>query len=137
MTDAPLQALFEVLASKLGSSAYPSSVDADVARPYTVFSWAGGGRERMRVRAKNARYTISVKRVADTLEEALAGNETISAALDDSGSQDYDPRLPSHPDWEITTGTEDREIFLEEAFEGAVHIYHSGHQYVFTMERRN
>lgn len=80
--------------------------------------------------------TITVKVVAENLQTALAGQADISKALRNAGEQDVDPRLPAHADWHILTVTEDREVYLEDPFEGTLTSYHAGHQYVVLMERR-
>lgn len=136
MAAAPLYALFEVFATALGPTAYPTTVPEDVARPYIQLFWAGGGNDLVGQTVDCASYTISVKCVADELEAALAGNANITAALNNAGDQDVNARLASHPDWRIQTVTEGREFFIEEAFEGAQQIYHSGHQYAVTLQRR-
>lgn len=85
---------------------------------------------------KAHRFTVTVKLVADDMATALVGQADISRALANSGTQNVDPRLPAHADWHVLTVNEDREVYLEDPFAGAVTSYHAGHQYVVLMERR-
>lgn len=113
-----------------------TTVSATLTRPYVVFFMASGGRNNSVPSRQNARLVLSVKAVAETMQTALDGAEAISAALANSGSQDTNPRLPTHDGWTITTVTEDRAIWIEEKFEGALSIYHAGAQYIVTMEAK-
>ena len=70
----------------------------------------------------------------------MAGSEAISALLDDSGRQDVgsasaNPHLPIHAEWDITTVTEELDIWVEELFD-TENIYHAGHQYRVMMEKK-
>lgn len=113
-----------------------TTAGATLARPYVVFFLAAGGRNNSVPSRHNARLVVSVKIVAETMQTALDGAEAISMALANSGSQDINPRLPTHEGWQITTVTEDRTIWIEEKFEGALSIYHAGAQYIVTMEAK-
>lgn len=105
-------------------------------RPYVHYFWAGGGNARAAVNRRNARLVLAIKGVADSERTALAMKAALVDLLEDSGSQDVNPRLPAHPDWHITTVSMDRDIYLEEQFEGTQRIYHAGNQYVFMMEAK-
>lgn len=137
-----LQALYEVLQAHLGDAslwtgAYPLGVvPAQARRPYLQYFWAGGGNELAATNRQNVRLVLSIKGVSETLAEALAMKAAVADLLIDSGSQDVNPRLPTHAAWVVTTVTQDRIIYLEEQFEGAQWIYHAGNQYEFVMERR-
>lgn len=109
---------------------------ASLVKPYVVFFMVSGGRFMGNANKKRAAMVISVKGVAKDMATAMAIQEAITGLLDDSGSQDIDPRLPYHAGWVITTVTEDRVIWLQEQFAGAENIYHAGHQYQVNMERR-
>lgn len=152
------QALYEVLISRLmntsalwgvrveplttASSRLGEQLDANGQRQlYVVFFEVSGGREMVNPRRKNDEKLISVKAVAGSMTQAMAASDAISALLDDSGRQDVGSvttpvHLPTHAGWDITTMTEERDIWLEEKFSGAQSIYHAGHQYRVMMEKR-
>jgi hypothetical protein len=138
------EALDEVIISRLrnasplwGVRVQPIEyVSSTLARPYVCFFQSSGGRDLVNPHRKNAAFTKSIKGVADDKATALAMQQAISELMDDSGRQDINSGLPVHAQWDITTVTEDREIWLDELFSGATHIYHAGHQYMFTMERK-
>lgn len=139
-----LQACYEVLYQQLraasplwGERVQPLTVaSAGLEKPYVVFFIAGGGRALSVPKRDHARFTVSVKAVALDMATAMGAQETISARLHNSGEQDVNPRLATHPEWHVLTVTEDRAIWTEEKFEGARSIYHAGHQYDWLMERR-
>lgn len=151
-------ALYEILISRLrnasalwgvrvepltiASSRLGEPLDSNGQRQlYVVFSELSGGREMVNPQRKNAEMLISVKAVSGTMAQAMAASDAISALLDDSGRQDVgseaaNPRLPIHAAWDITTVTEERDIWLEEKSSGAQSIYHAGHQYRVMMEKK-
>lgn len=138
-----IQALFEVWKAHLrgasplwGQQVYPNGMaPADAVRPYVLMFWAGGGYVPVTQNRRTVRLTISVKGVADEMAAALAMKAALGDLLMDSGVYDTNPSLPAHADWLIKTVTQDRIIYLEEAFQGAQWIYHAGNQYVVEMER--
>lgn len=152
------QALYEILISRLrnasalwgvrlepltiASSRLGEPLDANGQRQlYVVFFEVSGGRQMVNPRRKNAEILISVKAVSGTMAQAMAASDAISALLDDSGRQDVGSittplHLPTHAEWDITTMTEERDIWLEEQFSGAQSIYHAGHQYRVMMEKK-
>lgn len=150
------QALFEVMISRLrsasplwGTRVEPLSVASSrLASPingkrqlYVVFFEASGGRDMVNPRRKNAECVLSVKAVAGDMANAMAASAAISALLDESGRQDVgsdaaNPHLPTHAEWDVLTVTEDRDIDMEELFSGSEAIYHAGHQYKVTMEKK-
>lgn len=109
---------------------------AGLQRPYVLFFMASGGRAPSVPSRHKETVVVSVKGVANEMATALAIEAEITALLHNSGTQDIDPRLPSHPEWDILTVSEDRAIDLHEKFAGAQDIYHAGHQYRLLMERR-
>lgn len=109
---------------------------AGLQRPYVLMFVSSGGRAPSVPSRHKEALVISVKGVANDLATATAIEAQITALLHNSGTQDIDPRLPSHPEWEILTVSEDRAIDLHEKFAGAQDIYHAGHQYRLLMERR-
>lgn len=142
MSETAIGALYQILRAHLAANdglwqtrAHPLEViPAKVSRPYVVYFVVAGG-DGQEIRTERARLVVSVKCVGDTLGDSLAGAERIRAYLDNSGTQDTNPRLPSLTSWAVTTVSIDRVISLVERFEGAQPIYHNGNQFVFTMER--
>lgn len=109
---------------------------AGLQRPYVLMFVSSGGRAPSVPSRHKEALVISVKGVANDLATATAIEAQITTLLHNSGTQDIDPRLPTHPEWEILTVSEDRAIDLHEKFAGAEDIYHAGHQYRLLMERR-
>lgn len=144
MSGAPKDALYQVLFNHLNNASpiWEDRIEplmmasADLEKPCLIFFGASGGRENSVPVRDSARFTITAKVVAETMQEAVDGQAALSTALHNSGSQDVDPRLPSHEEWQILTVTEDREVWIEEAFQQAERIYHAGYQYDILMERR-
>lgn len=144
MTVSAHQAINEVLFNYLngasaiwGTRVEPlSEASSTLTRPYVVFFNAAGGRLLSVPSRNHARFTISVKCVALGMAAALGGQEVLTGLLHNSGRQDIDPRLPAHADWDVLTVTEGREIFIEDKLEGALRIYHAGHQYEILIERK-
>jgi hypothetical protein len=144
MAESAEQALYEILNAHFGAVVSPIWTDyqplesgsASLVKPYLVYFVASAVSERQVVQTRHERITLSTKGVALELASALAIQEVLSQELDDSGSQDYDPRLPSHTDWEVLTVTEDGIIRIDEALEGAKWIYHRGHRFDILMERK-
>lgn len=138
-----LTALFQVLYTHLrganvlwGDNVTSESVAAaEIDKPFLQFFWAGGGNDLVSANRRNVQLTITVKAVANNMEQAQAMKAAVGDLLESSGSQDTSPQLPPHSDWTITTVTQDRIIYMDEMFEGALPIYHRGNQYVVTMER--
>jgi hypothetical protein len=151
------QALYEVLISRLRNasplwgvrveplttaSSRLGAPGADGKRKlYVVFFEVSGGANKVNPHRKNAEFVISVKAVGGDMANVMAASAVISTLLDESGRQDVgseaaNPHLPIHADWDVTTITEDRDIWLEELFSGAESIYHAGHQYQVNMEKK-
>ncbi|MBZ0294499.1 MAG: hypothetical protein K8L99_18185 [Anaerolineae bacterium] len=141
---AALASCYEVLYQHLndasplwGTRVQPLTIaSAELTRPYTVFFLAAGGNEQSVPADDMKRFTISVKTVADVFADALTAQDEISLLLRNSGEQDIQPSLPTHPDWHLLTVTEGRAIWIEEKFAGAQNIYHAGYQYDILMERK-
>ena len=139
MAESALSAAYEMLHQQLsgdvwGDRAYPDVVPAGVVRPYVVWFWVSGGEDNNR-QIQDASFVFTVKCVANTMAESLAGAQRISELLNDHGTQD-DSALPDvSPDWEITTVTQDRAVHLVEYQDGEP-IYHDGNQYLIVMEAK-
>lgn len=144
MIVSPTGALYEILFAHLngaspiwGSRVEPLMMaSADLEKPCLIFFRASGVRENSVPVRNSARFSLTAKVVAETMQDAVDGQAAISTALHNAGSQDVNPRLPSHEEWNVLTVTEDREVWIEEAFEQAARIYHAGYQYDILMERR-
>lgn len=137
-------ALYQIMYAHLnGQSIWGSRLEplmmasADLEKPCLLFFRASGGRENSVPGRDSERFSLTVKVVVKTLQQAVDGQAAISTLLHNSGSQDVDPRLPSHAEWQVLTVTEDREVWIEEAFEKTERIYHAGHQYDVLLERRS
>lgn len=89
------------------------------------------------VQRKNAELIFAVKGVAEDAATAYAMQDAISDLLDDSGRQDWNPRLPFNADWDVLTVTQGIAIWLQENFSTSKTFYHAGHQYLVTMERKS
>lgn len=140
----PVTALYETLYPYLrdyggvwGARVEPLALaTAGMEKPCLLFFFVSGGRELSVPTRNSARLGLTVKCVADTLADALAGQAQISAALHNAGLQDVNPRLPSHAAWDVLTVTEQEAVWLEEVFEGTQRIYHVGYQYDFLLEKK-
>lgn len=111
-------------------------IAATAVKPYVVFFVASNVRVPMSIRKKNVVIEMSIKGVAVDVATAYAIQDAIGERLDDSGTQDYNPRLPIDPDWYVTTVTQTRAIWLQENFSPSTTFYHAGHVYRVTMERK-
>lgn len=142
MTETAVGTLYEIVQNALnGRSVWGERVHAGLApagepRPYAIYNYVAGGDEGNRGRLATARIVMSVKCVAANRTDAFAGAAAITALLDDQGEQEL-AGLPSHPDWHVSTVTQDRVVQLDEMYAGAESIYHQGHQYVFKMEAKS
>lgn len=116
-----------------GDRVFADSAPARIVRPYVVFFVASGG-DAHQTQKQDARMVLTVKCVADKLNESLQGADALTSALSDTGSQDDRPILCEG--WNITTITQDRIVHLKEMWEGATPIYHDGYQFIVTMERK-
>jgi len=140
MNAAPKNALYLILSAHLtgyspiwGDRVEPLMMaSAGLTKPCLMFFAASAGRENSVPGRDSARFTLTAKVVAETMQTAMDGQAELSNALHNAGEQDVNPRLPSHDEWHILTVTEGR----EEAFQQTARIYHAGHQYDILMERR-
>lgn len=138
------QAAYEVLYARFnnasplwGTRVQPlTAASSQLVRPYVVFFEASNQQRQTSPSHKMAEFLVSVKGVTEKFADALTIEQLITERLDDSGDQDLNPRLPYNAGWRILTVTEQRSIWLEEKFSGAMDIYHAGHQYLLVMERR-
>lgn len=144
MIVSPTGALYEIVYAHLngfspmwGNRVEPLMMaSAALEKPCLMFFRASSGRENSVPNRDSARFSLTVKIVAETMQQAVDGQAAISTALHNAGAQDVSPRLPSHAEWQVLTVTEDREVWIEEAFQQAERIYHAGYQYDILMERR-
>jgi len=142
-SSSPTGALYQVMKATLknagswGTRVEPMMVaSAGLKKPCLLFFKASGMREQSVPSRDSARFSVTVKVVAETMQQAVDGQADISAALHNAGEQDINPRLPAHDEWHVLTVTEDRDVWIEEIFEGDRRIYHAGYQYDILMERR-
>lgn len=150
MTVAAHEALYTVMNARFknASALWGVNVQAraiatkGLAKPCLLFFVASSTALRSNPHHKQADIMLSVKGVAEDTQSvagmatAVAMQEAITLLLEDSGTQDINPRLPYNADWVITTVTEDREIWLEDLTSVDTTVYHAGHQYQVMMERR-
>lgn len=137
----PLQTVLATIGAHVtGQSLWGDRVQAvamatsTLAKPCLLFFVAGGGRELVTPTRRNVRFSLSVKSVAESMQQAVTMQEAISGLLADAGSQDVSPRLPVQTGWEITTITEGRMIWTEELIDNTRRVYHAGYVYDITME---
>lgn len=142
MADAALAALFKTLRTHLinqgdwQSRLGPLEVlQNQVSIPYCAYYVNAQTRVLSVPRRNHQRIVVGVRAAANTLAAALAMQEQISELLHNSGSQDVDPRLPSHAEWHILTVTEERALnLLPVRVEGSIETYHAGYLYGVMME---
>lgn len=131
----PLHALYWVVRHTLGENAFPDRVPDDTTRPYYNFFIASGGNVLFTTGQRNASYVLTVKCVANDQVQAFDGQYAIQTLLDGQGSQEGNG-LAVHAGWGVLTVTQDREVYLVEAWQGTEEVYHAGHQYRFNMETK-
>lgn len=107
-----------------------------LAKPCVLFFPASNLRVPVSIRKKNYELIMRVKGVATDVATAFAIQDAISELLDDSGRQDFNPRLPINADWDITTVSAMQAIWLQENFSQDTTYYHAGHDYRVTVERK-
>ncbi len=139
MAEAALAALYRAVQQQLteesevwGVKVFPDLAKGGTAKPYCVFSYAGGGEINARV-VQDAEIVLQVKIVTDTLAQAFAGAGRISARLNDA---DYSSSevLNGGADWLILNVKQEGIVHMIETVDGA-QIYHAGHRFRFRMER--
>lgn len=147
MAEAALAALYRAVYNRLvasgdvwGSRAYPDLAPAKILvsglltptpRPYTIFSWAGGGEINQLIK-QDAEIVLTIKGVSETLTEAFAIAGRISALFDDQDAGDP-TALSGAPDWQIIHVNQEQIVHLVEGVD-ATWIYHAGHRFRFLME---
>lgn len=144
MTIGAQEAVYQILRSRLmnasalwGVRVQPVEIaGSGLVKPYVLFFTASNMAPSSNPYHKKAEIVISIKGVAEDMATALAIQEALTQLMDDSGDQDINPRLPYNADWRVTTVTIDRAIWLQELDTVGEMIYHAGHQYRMTMERR-
>jgi hypothetical protein len=111
-------------------------VSSTVVRPYIHYFPASDMQPASNPYHKKAELVYSIKGVSESKADALAIREAINTLMDDSGDQDINSRLPYHAGWRVTTVSTDRAIWLQEYPAAGQTLFHAGHQYRITMERR-
>ena len=142
MAEHALWALYQALFSKLNGAnslwadrVFPDVAPAwaDVGQGYVLFFWTGGGEDNTVVE-EDARITLTIKVVSDSMEDAAKMAAALSSLLNDKGTQETSaPALASQGGWEFTAITKGRAVHLVERFSEAVNIYHEGNSYEFIM----
>lgn len=137
MSETALEALYRAVRMQLAAETFfAGRVYADVAppktaRPFCVFSYAAGG-ERNQLVKPDAEIELTVRCVADTLQDAFAGAGAISNALNDADLSD--PKaLNGGPSWEILHTRQLGIVHMRELVDGR-DVYHEGHRFSFRME---
>ena len=138
MAESALSAAYKAIRRRLtesselwGVKVHPDLAPANVGRPYVVFFWSGGGELNAR-RIQDAELLLTVKCVANTLDEAFRGAGRVSALLNDADLAD--DLLEPGDEWVILHTNQERAIHLVENIDG-IQIYHSGSVFRFRMER--
>jgi hypothetical protein len=123
-TAALYQTIYAALTGDLWADrVYPETVPAAVARPYVVFFVSGGGAIYPTTTAA-ARLDVTVKVVADTLDDALTGADRLAVLLEGQGVQDGSATpLDAGSGWTLATITQGRTLLQVEH----PAIYHAGH----------
>lgn len=134
-----IEALYAALHIHLGGlcegRVFPDIAPADAAYPVVTYGIQGGGEENRR-RRENSTLVLVVKCIATKLEDAFAVARQIRDLLRDQGSQESDT-LPHDSDWDITTVSQGLLMHMVETWKDGRMIYHTGHQYTFTMELKS
>lgn len=140
MTD-PLDMLLRAIETYLSSSdgvwegrAYIDRAPAKKVRPYIVFFMASDI-DLNEIVSVDPMIVLSVKVVAETRQAAFLGSAQITALLGDKGEQEA--TAGNGPiggdDWEISTISEDRGIYIPDRLGETGTVYHRGHQYEFRI----
>jgi hypothetical protein len=142
MSDTALAAAYRAIQTRLTANtnnpvwnerAYPDLAPASAARPFAVFFWSGGG-EANRRRVQDADLLITIKVVADSLAEAFAGAERLSALLNDADAGSA-LALDGGASWDIVSVTQERAVHLVEMVD-AQQVYHAGAVFRVRMEAK-
>lgn len=140
MAERALWALYQGLFTTLnganslwGDQVYPDAAPAWAGQDYLLYFWTGGG-EANDVVEQDARITLTIKAVSDSLEDAMKMAAAVAALLNDKGTQETTtPAVSAAPDWLVTAITQGRIVHLLEKFSDAVNVYHEGNSYEFIM----
>lgn len=135
-----LRSVFSTLSGAVWSDrAYadqiPVTQQNNIVRPYCVYAYAAGG-DMSQIIPADPNLVFAIKCVADTLADAMAGEEQIRTALDDHGAFDRTRDVVGDLAWIIKTISRERKIHYVENVKGAVQIYHAGAYYRLIMEKR-
>lgn len=140
MAETALAALYRAVGKRLtessgelwGQKAYPDLAPSGTAKPYVVFSWAGGG-ELNQLRTQDAEIVLQIKIVTDNLAQALIGAGRISTLFNDA---DYssDSALNAGAEWIVQHVNQEGIVHMLETVDGG-QVYHAGHRFRFRMER--
>lgn len=139
MAQVAQEALYEAVARRLiagaelwGQKAHPDIAPAKTARPYVVYSYAGGGELNARV-VQDAEIVLTIKIVSDKLEQAFTGSARLSELFNDA---DYGSAaaLDAGATWLVLHVKQEGIVHLVENVDGG-QVYHAGHRFRFRMER--
>jgi hypothetical protein len=138
MSDTALAALYRAVQTRLAGSgeAWAARASAEIAsagtvRPYVIYSFHAGGESNDHV-GKDARITLVIKCVADTMAVGLAGAARISELFNDA-DQSRAGALSGGAYWIIKTSTQAQVVHYVEMIDGK-QVHHCGHRFVFNME---
>jgi hypothetical protein len=107
-----------------------------VAMPYLMFLLIFGDAER-ETSNPDALYTINIRCIAQTVEQAMQGYDEINERFDEKGSQEKKGPFLLATNWEIVYCIGGRDIhFPEIVAGGAGNIQHMGRDYYLKMYRR-
>lgn len=112
-----------------------STPTTPIARPYVVYSFAGGGDDGQNTKP-DPNILVDVMCVADDFATANTGAEQIRQRLDDRGEQEPTHSMVGDSTYTIKTMTQERRLHFVEQVSGATQIYHSGARYRAIMEKR-
>jgi len=132
--EALYRALHVHLAGLCGGKHFPFIAPPTTPTPFIIYGFESGG-EADRRRRDNQTLTMTVKCIADQLEDSLMNARQIRDLLRDQGDQEG-ATFPPDAEWRFTTISQGLLGHLYEEWEDGRVFYHAGHQYTFTMERK-
>lgn len=115
-----------------GMRVFPDLAKTGTARPYVVYSYAGGG-EINGLRKQDAEIVLIVKAIAESMGQAFVAAGRISTLLNDADYSSVNV-MDGGSEWAILHVKQEQIVHLIETVDG-VQIYHAGHRFRFRMER--
>lgn len=115
-----------------GQRVFPDLAKTGTARPYVVYSYAGGG-EINGLRKQDAEIVLIVKAIAESMGQAFVAAGRISTLLNDADYSSVNV-MDGGSEWAILHVKQEQIVHLIETVDG-VQIYHAGHRFRFRMER--